>query len=138
MARFMRGPSLVGFATLCSALLGSPASACETRHFYNHSDFAWGIRLSGGATCSIGRVNKATHCIIPPGQVADLHYPDFLANWGGSAVISHDGSVAQSFSYDASCKLKHDGNTGNLVLNDPADGDVQTCGRRTGGNYDCR
>ena len=82
MARFMRGPSLVGLATLCSALLGSPASACSTRHFYNHSNFAWGIRLSGGATCSIGRVNKATHCIIPPGQVADLHYPDFLANWG--------------------------------------------------------
>jgi hypothetical protein len=39
------------------------------------------------------------------------------------------------------CYLVHDGNTGNVVLNDPAEGDIQTCGRRTvagkEGNYDC-
>ncbi len=138
MARFMRGLSLVGFATLCSALLGSPASACDTRHFYNHSNFVWAITLSGGATCSIGRVNKATRCVVPPGQTADLHYPDFLANWGGRVGVGRDGSVVQSFSYDVSCNLKNHGNTGNVSFNDPADGDVQTCGRRTGGGYDCR
>jgi hypothetical protein len=33
------------------------------------------------------------------------------------------------------CYLNHDGNTGNIVVNEPADGDVTTCGARYACTY---
>ena len=140
----MRRPTFCTFAVDGSALLGaativSPAAAgCSTRHMYNHSDDTWTVRLQGGnAACSAAGAASATSCNVPPGQVAELHYPG-----PGKASIflqsNHPGSSAATFTVDEQCVIAHSGNTGNVFLNDPASGDVQTCGHRTGGNFDCR
>jgi hypothetical protein len=127
----------IGAAVPCLTAIGSPASAaCGTRHFYNHSDFDWTITMEGGATCSIGSANKTTKCTVGAGQTAELHYPDNPATVSLKSPV-FDGSF-RTDSGQHSCFIDH-GNrpTGNSVLNDPAEGDIQTCGRRTGGNYPC-
>ena len=43
------------------------------------------------------------------------------------------------FDISANCAIEHGGSTGNIVVNDPANGDVQTCGKvGYPGGYDCR
>lgn len=89
---------------------------------------------------------------IPAAIAAATKNPGALANIkppasGQITIVSDDGAKtypAHSFAVSngpTTCYLKHDGNTGNVVLNDPADGDIQTCGRRTvitkEGNYNC-
>lgn len=163
--------SIRSSAILASTILtlgfASPASAdCNTRHFYNHSKVTWVLSMGKGA-CSIGPSGMQSACEIPPGQTASIHYSGvsavndaakviaaiggvrFKASGDSIKIASHDGGKlfpVQTFSVRIGdfneCYIKHSGGTGNIVLNDPAHGDVQTCGfdnyggRRNG--YECR
>jgi hypothetical protein len=106
------------------------------RHFYNHSDYDWNLTMQNDSRCSFGNVKKGRNCTVPPGRVAELYW----AIEGGARFIMQSPVYSGSFWGEASggsCNIPHDGDTGNVVLNNPAGGDVQTCGRRSGGNYDC-
>ncbi len=140
-ALLSRYSALLLLTMVALTMIAGPAEACGTRHFYNHSDWVVTVNLDSGkgSTCSGDFPNSPNVpiCEIPPGGHADLHY----SGWGGTIIITSDsGRISGQYSIDTfgACDLSHDGNTGNLVLNDPADGDVQTCGRRSGGNYDCK
>src|SRR5262249_44355934 len=126
---------LIGGALSGAAMLVSPAAACGTRHVYNHSADPWTIEfVSSKATCSIGSVHNATSCTVPPGQTAELHYPD--PGNGSIAIKSgHRGSSTLTFAINSKCLLEHSGRTPNFFLNDPANGDVNTCGPRNYGPY---
>lgn len=138
-----------------SALLASEALAdCATRHFYNESSVPWVLAMGDGS-CSIGAVNKASECVIPPGQTADIHYANANALnkifqvIGGQyspgrdevSIQSNDKGLdgyqiypVQKFSVKIGdlneCYIRHDGNTGKVVLNEPAHGDIKTCNSR--------
>jgi hypothetical protein len=134
--KFMRA-NIVRISTLAAAalaslpLLGSPASAsCDTRHFYNNSPVTFIIQFGGNSTCSVGGSGNHTVCRVPSKQIADLHYsnidafPDITVQTPGSKIYP-----ARSFNVQgASCYIDH-GSTGNIAVNDPANGDVTTCGR---------
>jgi hypothetical protein len=64
---------------------------------------------------------------------------------GSILIMSADGGKIYPAKYfdiengPTKCYLKHnESNTGNVVLNTPADGDIVTCGKAQGGNYDCK
>jgi len=128
---------LIPAAMFCLPLIASPALACNgTRHFYNHTDDKVTITMFGKATCSIGSSGNIQKCDIPSGQTGELHWPELTEQ--PSSISMESRHFTLSYGVDASyCRLEHQGNTGNVVLNDPANGDVQTCGRVSGGGYDC-
>lgn len=133
--------------------LASPSALanCGTRHFYNKSGVPWVLAMGAGS-CSIGAVNKASECYIPPGQTADIHYVNadalhkFFQVIGGQYTPGADEITIQSndrgldgyqifpvrkFNVKIGdwneCYIRHDGGTGRVTLNEPAHGDVQTC-----------
>ena len=147
---------------LLSSMLTTQASAdCDTRHFYNNSDVNWILTMGNGTgSCSIGP-KTGRQCVIPARTSADIHYADTLAATvvetlssstqkapNGEVLITSDdgGKIYAEGSFrvekGVSCHLAHNGSTGNVVLNDPADGDIVTCGPfrkgQKGGGYDCR
>jgi hypothetical protein len=131
-------------------LLGSGREAgaevdCATRHFYNYSSVPFKISFlhtgkagsSSIGSCSIGEAN-GTSCTIPPGQTADLHYANFPDRTNAILIESLDGGAIYPrarFTVEGGCYISHRGNTGNIAVNDSADGDVKTCGS---GSYSCR
>jgi hypothetical protein len=138
--------SSVLFLVCFLALIGSDREAraqnCATRHFYNHSKVSFQISFSKNGSCSIGDVNKANPCTIPPGMVADLHYGNYPLLTESVTIESLDsGGIYPQTSFGVNwCYIHHDGNTGNIVVNDRADGDVHTCGHDNdpNGGYDCQ
>jgi hypothetical protein len=124
------------FAAASTSVLASPVLACDTRHFYNHSDVTFTIQFEGGpflGSCSYGNSGNVASCDIPPGETGELHYSDAVNFLVISSPVYNSGWTVGPLS----CNLNHSGNTGNIVVNEPAAGDIQTCGRRSGGNYDC-
>lgn len=115
----------VAAVMICLPMLASQALAfCATRHAYNKSSYTTTITLDNHATCSIGNVNKADTCVIPPGGAADLHWPNYPTQTAPLITIKNEQTDVR-YRTDASyCYLAHQGGTGNVVLNDPADGDV--------------
>ncbi len=76
--------------------------------------------------------------VIPPGKIAELHYPEFpftstwitIQSWDGGLNIS--GTFFPCTNYSTStidCKIEHYGGTGNISVNEPANGDVTKCGK---------
>jgi hypothetical protein len=129
--------ALLLVAGISTSALASPAAACSTRHFYNHSDVTFTISFLGSGvigSCSYGNSGNVPSCEIPPGQTGELHYSDVI---GFLRISGPPVYPSGQFTILAGCSIEHGGNTGNVVVNDPADGDVQTCGRRSGGGYDC-
>jgi hypothetical protein len=110
-----------------SLTLGRNASACDTRHFYNYSNVAFVFAILPSGSCSIGRYTGPV-CVIPPGQTADLHYPNGGGTTVGIASADETTYPGYSFNVEMTCYIDHGGNTGNIVVNDPAKGDVKTCG----------
>jgi hypothetical protein len=98
------------------------------------------IKDAAGVAISVAIAAKSKN----PAALANIKPPES----GKLTIVSDDGGKtypAHSFTIrngPTSCYLVHDGNTGNVVLNDPAEGDIQTCGRNNvagkEGNYDCR
>ena len=150
MSRYLSIYIVLALVSLASIVaIAAPASACDTRHFYNHSNKQFSVVFdqnifNGGASCSIGNSVNQRFCVIPPGGTADLHYPNFpVVGVPGIFIESLDRPnpiyPGQHFDIDTSCAIEHGGSTGNIVVNDPANGDVQTCGKvGYPGGYDCR
>src|ERR1700730_10789910 len=130
-AKIFRIPTLMAAGLTCLPLLGSPASAgCATRHFYNNSPVQFNVEFGGRSKCSIGSSGMQVVCKVPPGQTADLHYND--GDVFPKISVSTPGSKiypGRTFNVQGvSCYIDHSGSTGNIAVNDPANGDVSTCG----------
>jgi hypothetical protein len=143
-----RFSSKLAISPLVTMLVAAPAWAdCSTRHFYNNSLTTFSVYLETGA-CSIGASGMQRACNVPSGQVAELHYANNLAN--DRIQISSSGPpYAQGGSFfvrgwlAGRCYIEHNGNTGNIVVNSDADGDVATCGPLhpeygSNGGYTCQ
>ena len=122
------------FACLIVVLaVGREATACATRHFYNYSTVGFAYTIMPSGSCSIGPYTGPV-CVIPAGQTADLHYPDQSTN---IAVVSLDEGATfpgAAFALQIGCNINA-GNTGNITMNSPAEGDITTCGKS---GYPCQ
>ena len=146
MTRYRFFVGTLGLATLALALPDAAwAQNCGTRHFYNNSNVPFYLSLnSTTGTCSYNSRNQQ-RCTIPAGKVGEIHYKDHFAPsrkplpmMAALTVRSGDGGKIynKSFSVDTKkCYISHNGNTGNIVVNDPANGDIVTCGSSA---YACR
>jgi hypothetical protein len=108
---------LVSFAVVGS-WSASAAAQC-TRHFYNNSGVEWSMSMA-----SIGLCNGLPFCTIKPHTTSTLVYFPFPV--GGIVISSPFYNVSFAVS---GCRIHHSGSTGAIAVNDPADGDVTTCGR---------
>jgi hypothetical protein len=106
--------------------------ACN-RHFYNNSQEWWGIGLWYAGTCegemvpnsAMGKNHFA--CLIPPHSSTIIHYANYGDEPdGGKIAISGPYYTHQFNLREVGCYIKHNGNTGVVTLNDPADGDIAT------------
>jgi hypothetical protein len=123
------------FACLILVLaFGREAGACDTRHFYNNTKVTFVYSIMPDGSCSVGPYTGPI-CFIPPGQSADLHYPDSGTSIGVASVDGGEIYPGTGFSVGGGCYIKHSGSTGNIVVNGPANGDVTTCGAS---NYPCQ
>lgn len=123
---------------------GAAKANCDTRHFYNNSTVAFQFTYNGtgGGSCSVGNSGMLPSCTIPPLSSGDLHYPNFPATGTAITIQSNDGgavypptSFSVNIEINGNCHIDHSGNTGNIVVNSAADGDVATCGAST---YPCQ
>jgi hypothetical protein len=129
-------------------MAASSASAdCSTRHFYNHENVEFLFIMANSGSCTIGNSPMQGDCLVPPGGVAEIHYEngalmkDLALSAVASAFKAHynipdRGLVvatakpvgwfkSQSFDVNpSSCYIHHPSDTGILVINDPADGDI--------------
>jgi hypothetical protein len=112
---------LVSFVACIAILTGSAAAQCS-RHFYNNSPVPFTFSSSGGGLC-----NGLVACVINPHTTSTLTYLPFPL--GHMEVISRYGTHVFGLS---GCYIEHSGSTHEIAVNDPADGDVTTCGRDWG------
>jgi hypothetical protein len=101
-------------------LFAANASVQCTRHFYNNSNVPWTVVLGGGGLC-----NGLGACVVQPHTTSTLVYFPFPV----SPIVIGSPFYNHAFGLTG-CKIIRSGNTGAIAVNDPADGDVQTCGRR--------
>ena len=117
----------------CFFLLSDSSYACSTRHFYNNSNVNFFFGFFFRAVRARCRIVQISYCTVPPGKVAELHYSDLGAL--GTISIRSDGNVYPYTNFDfnsgsgVACNIHHHGNTGNIAVNEPAGGDVTTCGK---------
>ena len=110
---------------VCCCIWSESASAQTycTRHFYNRSPYVWNVRVYTGGDC-----RGHERCAINPGETATLNY-------GAFGKIEFESVIRGKEAFDHSfCYIFHSGSTGAIALNDPASGDVKTCG---GKNWSC-
>jgi hypothetical protein len=127
------------FLAFAAGFAGSASADCATRHFYNKSTSPFEIGIASPGTCSISPAMQPT-CTVPAGGSAELHYPNGPHGAAAIAVRSADGGLIfplTSFSVTigpGTCHINHQqSNTGNIVVNSDADGDITTCGS----SYQC-
>jgi hypothetical protein len=139
----LRGQSVAGASGASSAgraVAGMAGVGSCTRHFYNKSDYEWAVAMINSGRCQTagGKSDPSGVCIIPPHGSAVLGYSN-NGSVGAQVLMAgawKGGHYAGGFSLrTVGCYIEHDGNTGNVVLNDPADGDIATCGRDS---YPCK
>lgn len=129
--------SLAIVAVTMALSCGEAAAICATRHFYNHSDTTWHIIFYGnfgvgGGTCRPEGGPDGHTCDIKPGTTAGLSYPDF-GGWT-IRIMSSKYHFDKTLGAQGGCKIDHQGSTGDIAVNEPADGDVVTCGQ---GGWTC-
>ncbi len=134
----MAGFALVAFT--CGFVRDANAD-CPTRHFYNKSTAPFEIGMAAPGKCSISLPYMQSTCMVPAGGSAELHYPNQTNLEAAIAVRSADGGLVfqlTTFTVNinaGSCYINHQqSNTGNIVVNSDADGDITTCGAST---YKC-
>ncbi len=110
-------------ALVASTVLTGSASAQCSRHFYNNTSVPWSVNLGAAGLC-----NGSPGCTIRPYSTATLVYFPFPI----SPMSITSPIYSRTFGLSG-CKIVHSGNTGAIAVNDPADGDVTTCGR----SWDC-
>lgn len=120
------GSQIAQFGRFVASQAG--AGTC-TRHFYNNSNFFWGIAMIHAGTCHLDGQPGQEMCLIPPHTTAELDYDNMgggPAPAGVAIASAHPGATyAITYTLRAvGCYIEHDGATGNAVLNDSADGDV--------------
>ena len=109
---------LVSLVACIAVLTGSAAAQC-TRHFYNNSRY----RSPSSRPIRHGATACLSLCTINPHTTSTLTYLPFPV---GSVTI---GSVYGTHVFGLTgCYIIHSGSTGEIAVNDPADGDVTTCG----------
>jgi hypothetical protein len=123
MTALKSAAALISFAAGAAAFSGAAAAQCE-RHFYNDSP----IQYTTAFTTGNGLCNNFVVCTIPPHTTATLIYFPYPAGHTviGSSYATHQLGVT-------GCYIDHSGSTGDIAVNDPADGDVTTCGS----NWEC-
>jgi len=104
----------------CVALWSPSAAAQCTRHFYNNSNVPWSVVLGSAGLC-----NGLPTCLVKPHTTSTLVYFPLPL----SPIVIGSPFYGHAFGLTG-CKIIHSGNTGAIAVNDPADGDVVTCGRR--------
>ncbi len=122
----MKRLSLLFSITFIGAICAGTASAQCTRHFYNNSYTSFVVNFHPGfpPVTPQGLCDGIPGgCVIKPGRTATLVY--FPLPFYTISIVSnfYDKTFAVS-----GCYIHHSGNTGLIVVNDPADGDITTCG----------
>ncbi len=124
----------LSFLALAAGFAGGASADCPTRHFYNKSTAPFEISIAAPGQCSISAPMQHT-CTVPAGGSAELHYPNRTTQEAAIAVRSADGGLIfplTTFTVAinaGSCYINHDqSNTGNIVVNSDAAGDITTCG----------
>lgn len=113
---------LISILVCLVTFTGNAAAQC-TRHFYNDSTVPFKVVMVYGVC------NDLPVCTVNPGQSATLVYYGLVM---GAITVSssfYNGGFEVS-----ACHIMHGGNTGYIAVNDPADGDVTTCGAD---GFDC-
>lgn len=131
---------LTAMATIIISVNTAQAD-CE-RHIYNNSSQDWEVQCvgrdgwSGFTGNALGGCESSWFLRIPAGQTKLIEY---TCGWkeGYLQFLSADGKYDRMFKvgFDVGCAagvmlddcvyLRHSGNTGRAVLNDPANGDVK-------------
>jgi hypothetical protein len=108
---------LIAAIVLTTAWAADASAQCAvTRHFYNNSDYTWTISVKAGC-------GGLPYCAIRPHSTGKIQYnPVPLVPIVVKSPIYSAGFLVQF------CHIVHQGNTGAIAVNDPADGDIQTCG----------
>jgi hypothetical protein len=115
---------------------GAPAYSCY-RHIYNNSSCAWTFSFdtdSGNVYLGDGTLPNCTQqngpCTIPPGNTIPIQYTTSGGLISGHVTIVSAGatqSYYQRYANDPGSNfcpyVQHDGNTGDVAMNDPANGD---------------
>ena len=101
-----------------------------TRHFYNNSKYVWAVLLSFPSHCGNSSIVSKTGCQVQPHQVVTLHYNSPAAG----PIFIRSLWYSHAFVTTVPCRIQHNGGTGPVSVNDPANGDVSTCGI---GSYHC-
>lgn len=104
---------------LLATMASQPTHAACVRHFYNRSNFQWSIAGYDGSKSSL---------IIAPNTTIEIP-------WGSATIVTISGNIpgrpyVRQFQVQAAddCVLiAHEGNTGNVTVNKPTNGDVATC-----------
>lgn len=120
---------LLRLAMLATAVISGQAQASCERRFYNLSEASWLIKMHGGARCN----GEAEVCIVPPFQNMSLTY-SLGVNPLSPPRVELSSTVFKLHVYflqwnnPFGCPfLRHVGSTGNIILNEPRDGDMVTC-----------
>lgn len=136
----MNGKVIAISAVVLTLLVSQGAHAYGqscTRHIYNHSDKPWIFTAGGGSQNGNVYFGKnATNCVskkngpctIPPNKTVAISFTSTENMIGGTMYITDYLNNKRSYSYgDAlfvTCvKIRHDGDTGAISMNDPSDGD---------------
>lgn len=114
----LRVRTFIPLLCLSGPALVDASGSCVT-HFYNNSDYEWSIS---------GYDTGASPLVVSPHTTIDIP-------WGTSTEVTIGGNIPnrayiKSFQVEAqqNCvTILHQGNTGNITLNKPGNGDVTTC-----------
>ena len=103
----------------------SYVNAC-TRTIYNNSNSTWKFASAYGAVTVSDATCINETCTLPPKQAFAIHYRKDFHN---SVTIIDKNNNSKSFNYfdvlmQPCPRLDHQGSTGSVTLNDPANGDI--------------
>jgi hypothetical protein len=122
------GTELGGFAgEVLKSLPLALANSC-TRHLRNDSNDTWEVRgVEGSGVCE-----KPGSCVAKPHSTIEIHFPvleqqiKITITAGGQSAFNDTFKVKQgNLITTGNCAyIEHDGSTGKVRLNQPADGDI--------------
>jgi hypothetical protein len=124
--------SAIALALVALAAAGAADAACQ-RHIYNKSSSPWTFQASasnGNVNFGVGiicpkKVNGP--CTIPAKRMVTIEYTTTGGIARGTMSIRDHRGATRQFDYQglaSNCPtISHHGNTGAVVVNDPADGD---------------